>query len=494
MTLESKNVAFVQEPRATKYCSLSPFHASEPYPEYPFGETSREKNWGYELVRRLLFELQLDREHFGTPQWNPLGLFIKPGDTVLLKPNLVSHINHGFKGGRKDTDSLVTHGSVIRAVADYVAISLSGKGRIVVADAPIQSSDWESIRELTGLAGIEDWYRRQGIRFDSADLRLEIAATKNEMVVGRQIRAAHEEYEEIDLGVQSLLTPIISQWEEFAVSAYALDRMKAAHNPARNAYLLHKLALEADCVVNLPKLKTHTKAGISCALKNMVGIIGHKDYLPHFRLGGARLGGDEYPNRHPLEDMFWGAQHRIWREASYWRMQFYHTFGTLLYYLMPNDVVSHGQGSWYLNDTLWRTILDINRVFFYYSTSSHSFVSKPERRYLAIVDGIVGGENESPLSPTPVNSGCVIGGFNPAAVDVIAATVMGFDYQKIPSVSKAFQTYQYPLVEYDVNEINVRQNDCDKAFEAFVRRNAFSRFQPSAGWRGKIEKSLEVDA
>ena len=32
---------------------------------------------------------------------------------------------------------------------------------------------------------------------------------------------------------------------------------------------------------SLPKLKTHKKAGITCALKNLIGINGNKEYLPH---------------------------------------------------------------------------------------------------------------------------------------------------------------------------------------------------------------------
>jgi len=35
-------------------------------------------------------------------------------------------------------------------------------------------------------------------------------------------------------------------------------------------------------------LKLHRKAGITCALKNLIGINGNKEYLPHHRLGGSQ--------------------------------------------------------------------------------------------------------------------------------------------------------------------------------------------------------------
>ncbi|GEM_PF-5703185 len=36
-------------------------------------------------------------------------------------------------------------------------------------------------------------------------------------------------------------------------------------------------------------MNSHMKAEITCALKNFVGINGHKDYLPHFRLEDIKI-------------------------------------------------------------------------------------------------------------------------------------------------------------------------------------------------------------
>ena len=71
--------------------------------------------------------------------------------------------------------------------------------------------------------------------------------------------------------------------------------MRRTHAPGRHQYLVAREVIEADVIVNLPKLKTHKKAGVTCALKNLIGINGNKEYLPHHRVGGAERGGDCYP-------------------------------------------------------------------------------------------------------------------------------------------------------------------------------------------------------
>ena len=68
------------------------FRPSEEYPEYLFrGEVSKEENPVYDMVREGLRMLGLDTEHAGQPSWNPFGGTVAPGNTVVIKPNLVLH-------------------------------------------------------------------------------------------------------------------------------------------------------------------------------------------------------------------------------------------------------------------------------------------------------------------------------------------------------------------------------------------------------------------
>ena len=77
------------------YNPVPPFHPDARFPESRFPEVSKAPNWPYRLLRRLFFDLELDSERFGAQDWNPLGVYIKPGQTVLLKPNYVLSFNAG---------------------------------------------------------------------------------------------------------------------------------------------------------------------------------------------------------------------------------------------------------------------------------------------------------------------------------------------------------------------------------------------------------------
>lgn len=55
--------------------------------------------------------------------------------------------------------------------------------------------------------------------------------------------------------------------------------------------------MEADVIINIPKPKCHRLAGMTAALKNMVGVIYDKNSLPHRKIGSVEEGGDAYKKR-----------------------------------------------------------------------------------------------------------------------------------------------------------------------------------------------------
>ena len=133
------------------------------YPATPF----HPPNPVYSAVEEALAQLGLDQDHVGTPGWNPFG-FIPRGSRVLLKPNLVRHFHpYGYS-----TDVLYTHGSVIRAVCDYVLKALAGTGEVVIADAPLQTCDFKAVTELSGITALAAHYRSRGQTVLVRDLRL----------------------------------------------------------------------------------------------------------------------------------------------------------------------------------------------------------------------------------------------------------------------------------------------------------------------------------
>ncbi len=66
---------------------------------------------------------------------------------------------------------------------------------------------------------------------------------------------------------------------------------------------------------------------------------------------------------------------------------------------------------------------------------------------LSIVDGIVGMEGNGPRNGTPVKSGVLLAGINCFAVDVVMATMMGFDPETSPVTAAAIERELTPPFE-----------------------------------------------
>ena len=156
------------------------------YPEYPFkeGGISEGKNNVYEMIRNLFWNMGFDKENFGTERWNPLGQYIKEGQTVLIKPNLVLDNNCAEKDLKKGMECLITHPSVVRCVMDYVLIALKGTGKVMIADAPIQDCDFHKLKRTGGYQVLEEFYKKYGMDdFKIQDLRKVILKDVNGSLV-----------------------------------------------------------------------------------------------------------------------------------------------------------------------------------------------------------------------------------------------------------------------------------------------------------------------
>ena len=75
-------------------------------------------------------------------------------------------------------------------------------------------------------------------------------------------------------------------------------------------------------------------------------------------------------------------------------------------------------------------------------------IDEKQRNYFCIVDGILAGEKEGHMHHLPKEARIIIGGFNPVAIDYVAAQIMGFDWKKIPHMSEGFKNYQWDLFNF----------------------------------------------
>src|SRR5262249_13274479 len=85
-------------------------------------------------------------------------------------------------------------------------------------------------------------------------------------------------------------------------------------------------------------------------------------------------------------------------------------------------------GSWSGNETIWRMTLDLNHILYFHT---------PPARVVTIVDGVIAGEGEGPLLPTPKPAGLLVGGENPAYIDAVLAKFIGYNLSRVPTVYHA---------------------------------------------------------
>lgn len=448
-----------------------------PAPELPSGAVTTVAALA---LRDLFLSWGLDAERAGTSQWNPLSVFVRPGDRVAVKPNWVLHWNKSGAG----LECLVTHQSLIEALLEYLFVTEPRD--VVIGDAPVQGCDFDALREECGLDDIVSRFRRRGLNVRVEDFRRTVLP--GERLGGERIEEARgmEHYVLYDLGPDSLLEPISDDADRFRVTMYNPDLLRRTHRRGRHQYLVAREVIEADVVFNLPKLKSHKKACVTGALKNLVGINGHKEYLPHHRKGGSRNGGDCYAGGSWLKS---GAEF-VYDYAN--RLQpgrgqaLLARSGEILLRLAtvfgedPNL-----EGSWFGNDTVWRTCLDLQRIL-RYGTRDGGMSDHPQRLVVSITDAIVAGEGDGPMAPTPVAAGFLTGGTNPAAVEWVNTRLMGFDPARIPLTRHAFDRFRYPLATFTVEEVLVREGETLlRASDVFPPDGR--AFRPPAGWVGHCE-------
>jgi hypothetical protein len=398
-----------------------------------------------------------------------------------LKPNWVFHRNHHKSGG---VDCLLTHTSLIKAVLEYVA--LTRPRSIVIGDAPIQSCDFEALRRACGLGTLEDASSAGGFDVSIVDFRRSLLPDGKLGGTRIENHRKMEEFVLFDMKGESLLEPLAADAGKFRVTMYDPDLMRRTHSPGKHQYLIAREVIEADVVINLPKLKCHKKVCITGALKNLVGINGSKEYLPHHRRGGATDGGDCYRGKSWLkmkaEELLDIVNRRHSRplktllgRSAVAGLGFARVLGA------DYDL----EGSWYGNDTVWRTCLDVQRIL-RYGCKDGTLQETPQRSLISITDAIVAGEGEGPMAPRPVPAGFLTGALNPAAADWVHARLMGFDPCKIPLVREAFAGFRYPLTTSAPWAVRVCM--ADKVRHADEIRPLNGRpFLPPKGWKGYCE-------
>jgi uncharacterized protein (DUF362 family) len=488
MSQDSQVAVFAGIP---SYPSVPPFHPPVEASDCIFPERSHEDNPAYAGVSECFRLAGLDPSSYGTPQWNPLVGLIRPGETVLLKPNLVKEVHP------RDPDGwqyVLTHGSIVRAVADYVWKALEGRGKIIVADAPQTDSSFAAIVRLLGLDEIQRYYAQKGLAFELIDLRKEQWTNRDGVIVERR-QLAGDPYGDVafDLRDHSEFAKHTGAGRYYGAD-YDRAEVNRHHSWGRHEYLLSRAAISCDVFFNLPKLKTHKKAGVSLALKNLVGINSDKNWLPHHTEGDPAHGGDEHPQpgaKHRLERRLVSMSHRAavaFPAAGSYVMRKLRRPGLRVFGDAEQLVRS---GNWHGNDTVWRMCLDLNKLLAYGNTDGtlRDDDEANRKRHYVLVDGIIAGEGRGPIDPDPVKAGILAFGTHAPSVDAACCFLMGFDPERIPIIANAFRCSHYSLSSGAWGDIQISSNRPEWNGSLHELTDAETLyFKPHFGWAGHIER------
>jgi len=419
--------------------------------------------------------------------------FIREGDKVVLKPNWVKEHDERHPGPDQ-WEHVVTHPGVLEAVVNWVAPKLR-HGTITICDAPQTDSSFSKLREYCRLDEMVGRCRKRfpAIEISLLDLRPEEWLAVDGVTVSRKalpgdpFGATH-----VKLNEASEFVGYSGQGRLYGAS-YDMAETNEKHNGMRHEYLLCRTPMDADVLINIPKLKTHKKVGLTCALKNLVGINANKNWLPHHTEGTPVDGGDQFPDarlKSRLEHSWMGTAKRWLKNRPAMSRLFVPVKKAARLVFGDTQKVVRS-GNWHGNDTCLRMVLDLNKCLFFFDGAGERR-TRP-LRYLAVVDGIIGGEGNGPMAPDPKPCGVILAGTHPVAVDCVAAAVMGFDFGKIPLLRHAFEMQQLGLANFEAHEIEVFSNrsEWNKLLKQIDEESLFA-FRPHFGWLGAIERSRAV--
>jgi len=315
--------------------------------------------------------------------------FVKQKDKILIKPNLATDRHrYGY-----DPRSIMAHGTVIKPIIEYF-----DDHEILIADNPIADADFNKILKITGL---------NDVNTNVLDLRTDYYPKKNAKIIShKKLPGDPKGYVIIDLKNDSEFSSISQYYKRYRTTSGTNPKKPTeVHTENHNLYSIPKSILESDIVVSVAKLKTHKKVGVTLTIKNMIGLTNRKDWIPHYRVGPPPK-GDEYPKR------------RIFQTIH--------------------------EANWYGSDTVWRASVDLMKILIY-SDKKGKLHKKPQRKFFSIIDGIIGGEGEGPLAPTPKYCGIILAGSDPIEVDATAAKIMGFDPRKLKIIYNPSKLNEYRL-------------------------------------------------
>ena len=413
---------------------------------------------------------------------------VNRGDWVVIKPNLVKQHK---ENDPSEWRSVITSPELIREVCLDVCRKLKGEGKITICDAPQTDSSFSKISNLLGLEALaQSCMDKYGVTVEIVDLRNEEWTSEGGIITKREkLDGDPAGVIAFNLATDSLFFGHKGEGRYYGAD-YDAGVVNSHHHGNVQEYLICATPILADVFINMPKMKTHKKTGVTLNLKNLVGINADKNWLPHHTEGSPRTGGDEYPDL------------TLKRRLEQISVKFARKLALSIPVLGPRLAIQlrkagtsafgHGSqvirsGNWYGNDTTWRMALDLNRCLLFGNKDGTLRTSDP-KRYYSVIDGVIGMEGLGPMQGEPIESGVTVGGTDPVAVDMVAARIMGYDWRRLAIIREAFALKRMPITKLQPEEVYV-QSDVPEWNGPYleVEQHRFLAFEPHFAWKGHVE-------
>lgn len=238
----------------------------------------------------------------------------------------LNFIWHSHKYRPDEWEQVITHGSIIRAVVDYVLIALKGSGEVWITDGPQLDAEWEMIIARTGLDKICVFYNSiSAVQVRVLDLRDCYIEVHDDVAYGRKPLSGDPAGSvEVDLGSQSRFVGHGGIGIYYGAD-YDQKEVNFHHSQGKHEYRILKTMASADVFINLFKMKTHKKVGVTLCLKNLVGINTGRNWLHHHTDENPSTGGDQFPiGTLKTKSERWGI-----RRLQQWTLRYPHLFAPI---------------------------------------------------------------------------------------------------------------------------------------------------------------------
>lgn len=333
-----------------------------------------ENNPSYQHVFDTIIRLNL-----GT-KVNPLSGLIKQGNAVLIKVNLV-----------EPQEPFYTRPEIVRPLIDMCRIA--GASVIQIADGSFGYSHMQGAFENTGYTSM---IRELQLKYPLTSIKeVNLCARDYWQWIDMEKNSFFYNSGLVDSDLFSL-NHCLYKTQYYSTS----DSTGASpHGRCMGWYSINKHVLDADVIINVPKLKVHGVTIVTSCLKHFVGCVVN--------------------NTH--EDAWHAERIPHYNEKDH-----------------PNNP--------FRNEILWRAVGDVNKIILYADKNGRLRLF-PQRKLLNIIDGINTAEkgNHSEWSGKLRVEKILMASIDPVAADAVACRIMGYNFRAVPSIRNLANGDKHPI-------------------------------------------------